>query len=267
MSRITSTTLAGLVALAFTACGGKERASDTASGAIASEGGAAGGAATAAANGPTGNATVSGTVHFAGALPANPPIDMAEEPACRSKHKMAPLDSQYVSQNGGLGNVFVYVKSGLPAGAKYAPPPEAVTIEQDGCEYRPRVFGVLVGQKLEIVNDDPVLHNIKAVPSKNRGFNISQPSEGMRTTRTFSTEEIMVPLECNVHGWMSAHVGVMSHPFFATSKPDGSFTLKNLPPGTYTIEAWHEKLGTQTTTVTVGAGESKTADFTFGTKA
>jgi plastocyanin len=251
-------------ALMLGACGGGDKSSDTASGGAPAEGAPAGGAA---ASGPTGDATVSGKVRFAGTLPTNPPIDMAEEPACRSKHPTAPLDSQYVSTDGGLGNVFVYVKSGLPAGATYAAPAEAVTIEQDGCEYRPRVFGVQVGQKIDIVNDDPVLHNIKAVPTKNRGFNISQPTAGMRTTRTFATEEIMVPLECNVHGWMNAYVGVTSHPFFATSKADGSFTLKNLPPGTYTIEAWHEKLGTQTTTVTVGAGETKTAEFTFGTKA
>jgi plastocyanin len=261
MSRPTSGSITCTLALALIACGGGDKGSDTASA------GAGTTPAATAANGPTGDATVSGVVHLAGAVPKNPAIDMAEEPACRSKHATPPLDSQYVSSGGGLGNVFVYVKAGLPAGAKYTPPAEAVVIEQDGCEYRPRVFGVQAGQKLDIVNDDPVLHNIKAVPTKNRGFNISQPTAGMRTTRTFTTEEVMVPLECNVHGWMNAYVGVMSHPFYATTKADGSFELKNLPPGTYTIEAWHEKLGTQTTTVTVGAGEKKSAELTFGTKA
>jgi hypothetical protein len=249
--------------LALAACGGGEKTTDTASGATAGGTPAAGGGAA----GPTGDATVSGKVKFAGTLPANPAIDMSEEQACRSKYTTQPVDSQYVSQDGGLGNVFVHVTAGLPDGATYAAPTEPVTIDQNGCEYRPRVFGLMVGQPLEIRNSDPVLHNIKAVPSKNRGFNISQPSAGMKTTRTFSTAETMVPLECNVHGWMNAYVGVMSNPFFATTKADGSFELKNLPPGTYTIEAWHEKLGTQTTTVTVGAGETKTAEFTFGTKA
>ena len=262
MSRLTSGSITCLLALAAVACGGGDKAGDTAS---ATAGTAA--AATPGAAGPTGDATVSGIVHLAGDVPKNPAIDMSEEPACRSKHATAPLDSQYVSSNGGLGNVFVYVKAGLPAGATYAPPAEAVVIEQDGCEYRPRVFGVQAGQKIEIVNDDPVLHNIKAVPTKNRGFNISQPTAGMRTTRTFTTGEVMVPLQCNVHGWMNAHVGVLSHPFFATTTSDGTFSIKNLPPGTYTIEAWHEKLGTQTTTVTVGAGETKTADFNFSPKA
>ena len=242
-------------------CGGNKGASDTSAAAQSSAGGA--GAATAGAGGPTGNSTVSGVINFTGAAPANPKIDMSQEGPCQSKHPTPPVDAQYAVANGKLGNVFVYVKSGLPADAKYTAPDASVEIDQDGCLYKPRVFGVMANQKILIKNADPVLHNIKAVPKENRGFNISQPSAGMQTTRTFATPEVMVPLECNVHGWMHAYVGVLSHPFFATSGEDGSFSIKNLPPGTYTIEAWHEKLGTQTTNVTVGAGETKTADFTF----
>jgi hypothetical protein len=125
----------------------------------------------------------------------------------------------------------------------------------------------MVGQPLVIKNSDPVLHNIKAVPSKNRGFNISQPTAGMQTTRTFNTDEVMVPFECNVHSWMKAHVGVMPHPFFATSNDDGTFTISGLPAGTYTIEARHETLGTHESQITVADGETKTADFTFGPRA
>jgi plastocyanin len=228
---------------------------------------AAGTPAATASTGPTGDGVVSGTVHFTGTAPANPTVDMTEEPACKAKYTSAPIDSQVIVSNGGLGNAFVYVKSGLPAGATYAPPSTPAVIDQKGCEYHPRVFGMQVGQKLEIKNDDPLLHNIKAVPHVNRGFNISQPSAGMTTTRTFDKEEVMVPFQCNVHGWMQAHAGVLSHPFYAVSSPDGKFSIKGLPPGTYTIEAWHEKLGTQTATVTVGAGETKTADLNFTPKA
>ena len=228
---------------------------------------AAGAPVAAASAGPTGDAVVSGTVHFTGTAPVNPTIDMTEEAACKAKYTTNPVDSQYVVVNGGLGYTFVYIKSGLPAGATYAPPSTPAVIDQKGCEYHPRVFGLQVGQKLEIKNDDPLLHNIKAVPHTNRGFNISQPSAGMTTTRTFDKEEVMVPFQCNVHGWMQAHAGVMSHPFFATSSADGKFSIKGLPPGTYTIEAWHEKLGTQTATVTVGKGETKTQDFNFVPKA
>jgi plastocyanin len=214
-----------------------------------------------------GGGTVTGRVKFTGAKPANAKIDMAEEPECKKKHTTQPTaETAVIGANGALANVFVYVKSGLPAGAKYPAPSTPVVIDQDGCHYTPHVIGIQVGQTLEIRNSDPVLHNIKAKGTKNRPFNISQPTAGMKTNRTFSAPEVMVPLECNVHGWMNAFVGVQPHPFFAVSGTDGSFTIKGLPAGTYTIEAWHEKFGTQTATVTIAGTESKTQEFTFASK-
>src|SRR5689334_10247110 len=249
---------AAVLAVGVWGCGGsKGNASNGAAGASTAAVAQSGGAA-----GPTGTSAVSGVIHFTGAAPSNPKIDMSQESACQGKYKTPPTDPQYVVKDAKLGNVFVYVDSGLPNGAKYTAS-GPTQIDQDGCLYHPRVFGAVVGQDIVIKNDDNVLHNIKAVPKVNRGFNISQPSAGMTSKRSFSEPEVMVPLECNVHGWMHAYVGVLTHPFFATSGPDGSFSIKNLPAGTYTIEAWHEKLGTQTQTVTVGAGETKTADFTF----
>ncbi|MGH7569396.1 MAG: carboxypeptidase regulatory-like domain-containing protein [Gemmatimonadales bacterium] len=214
-----------------------------------------------------GGATVTGRVKFTGAKPANPRIDMSEEPKCKAKYPAPPTaETVVVSGNGTLANVFVYVKAGLPTSAKYPAPATPVVIDQDGCRYRPHVFGLQVGQPLEIRNSDPLLHNIKAKATKNRPFNISQPSAGMKTTRTFSAPEVMVSLECNVHGWMNAYVGVLPHPLFAVTGTDGGFTIKGLPPGTYTLEAWHEKYGTQTATVAVAGAEAKTADFTFAAK-
>lgn len=213
-----------------------------------------------------GGSTVTGKIKFTGAKPANPKIDMAEEAACAKKHTTAPTAETVVGGAGVLGNVFVYVKSGLPASANTPAPATPVVIDQDGCRYTPHVLGLQVGQTLEIRNSDPVLHNIKAKGTKNRPFNISQPSAGMKTNRTFTAPEVMVPLECNVHGWMNAFIGVLPHPFFAVSGNDGSFTIKGLPAGTYEIEAWHEKYGTQTATVTVPATGSKTQDFTFAAK-
>jgi len=251
---------AAAVAFGVWGCGGK--GSDNAgaggtssAGAVAQSGG--GGA------GPTGSASVSGVIHFTGAAPSNPKIDMSQEAACKGKYTTPPVEPQFVVNDGKLGNVFVYVKSGLPNGATYTAPATPVEIDQTGCLYHPRVFGVMTNQDIVIKNNDAVLHNIKAVPATNRGFNISQPSAGMTSTRKFTSPEVMVPLECNVHGWMHAWVGVLPHPFYATADSTGSFSIKNLPPGTYTIEAWHEKLGTQQATVTVGAGEAKTQDFTF----
>ncbi|MDQ4079801.1 MAG: carboxypeptidase regulatory-like domain-containing protein [Gemmatimonadota bacterium] len=216
---------------------------------------------------PAGGGTITGTVSFTGTPPANPTIDMSEEPACAQKHAGGARDPQVVVTDGKLANVFVFVKSGLPAGQTYPVPSSAAVLDQDGCLYEPRNFGVMVGQTLEIKNSDPVLHNIKAVPTKNRGFNISQPTEGMTTRRTFNTEEIAVPLECNVHGWMHASVTVLDHPFFASTGNDGTFTIRGLPAGTYEIEARHEKLGTRTQSVTVPEDGTATADITFGAAA
>ena len=211
--------------------------------------------------------TITGKIKFTGARPTNPRIDMSEEAACKNKYPAPPTaETVVVNANGTLANVFVYVKAGLPAGAKYQAPATAVVLDQSGCRYHPHVLGVMVGQNLEILNSDPVLHNIKAKATKNRPFNVSQPSAGMKTMRTFAQPEVMVALECNVHGWMNAFVGVLPHPFYAVTGSDGGFSLKGLPPGTYTIEAWHEKYGTLTATVTVTGTETKTVDFTFAAR-
>jgi len=211
-------------------------------------------------------ATVTGKVKFVGKAPANPAIDMGEEPKCKAKYTAGPTDPQVLAKAGMLANVFVYVKSGLAADAKFPAPSAPVEIDQSGCLYHPRVFGMMVGQGLAIKNSDGVLHNIKALGKKNRPFNISQPTNMVTQRPGFTVPEVMLPLECNVHGWMHAYVGVLPHPFFATTGEDGAFALKGLPAGTYTIEAWHEKYGLQTATVTVKAGETKTADLTFTAK-
>ncbi len=208
--------------------------------------------------------TITGKVKFTGTAPRAATIDMSEEAACKAKYPTPPKDEAVVTGPGNtLADVFVYVSAGLPANAKYQAPAASVVLDQNGCRYHPHVLGIMVGQKLEIKNSDPLLHNIKAIAKKNRGFNVSQPNAGMTRDVTFSAPEVMVNLECNVHGWMHAYVGVRPDPFFAVSGPDGSFTIKDLPPGTYTIEAWHEKFGTQTATVTIAGTESKTANFTF----
>src|SRR6266571_8007501 len=208
--------------------------------------------------------TVTGSAKFVGTAPSNPELDMSEEPQCAAKYKSTPRDPiVVVNPNGTLANVFVYVTSGVPADAKYPPPATPAVIDQSACEYHPRVFGIMVGQPLEIRNSDPLMHNIKTRSRQNRPFNTSQPTAGMTLTRTFTAPEVMLPFECNVHGWMHAYAGVLAHPFFAVTGTDGTFSMRGLPPGTYTIEAWHEKYGTQTVTVTLQGGEAKTADFAY----
>jgi hypothetical protein len=210
-----------------------------------------------------GTGTISGVVAFAGAAPANPTIDMSEEPSCAGRYSGKPVDPVVVVTNGKLANVFVRVTAGLPAGP-YPQPTTKPEIDQAGCLYHPRVLGVMAGQALEIVNSDSLLHNIKAVPTVNRGFNVSQPQAGMMRDHVFSDPEIMVPLECNVHGWMKAYVGVVAHPYFATSAEDGTFTIGGLPPGTYTIEAWHETLGAKTAQVTIGPDGTGSVTISYG---
>lgn len=206
---------------------------------------------------------VKGTVTLTGTAPKNEPIRMNADPTCLKQAKGPQTQETYVvGADGKLGNVFVYVKDGL-GNYVYDPPAEAAKLDQVGCRYTPHVFGVRVGQPIEIINSDPTLHNIHAMPKSNAEFNNGQPIQGMKMTTSFKAKEVMVPFKCDVHGWMNAYVGVLDHPYFAVTKEDGAFELKGLPPGTYTIEAWHEKLGATTQSVTLGAKETKDVTFAF----
>ena len=208
--------------------------------------------------------SVKGVVNFEGTAPKNEAIKMNADPVCVKQNKDPQFQETYAVSDDGktLGNVFVYVKDGL-GNYVYDTPTTPAKIDQQNCRYHPHVFGIRVNQPLEIVNSDPTLHNIHAMPKGNAEFNNGQPIQGMKMTHTFTAKEVMVPFKCDVHGWMNAYVGVLDHPYFATTEKDGKFELKDLPAGTYTIEAWHEKLGTQTASVTLGAKESKDIAFTF----
>ena len=208
--------------------------------------------------------SVKGVVTLDGVAPKNEAIKMNADPVCVTANKTPQAQETYIVGSDGksLGNVFVYVKDGL-GNYIYDTPTEPAKIDQQNCRYHPHVFGMRVGQPLEILNSDPTLHNIHALPKGNSEFNTGQPIQGMKTTHTFDKPEVMVPFKCDVHGWMNAYVGVLPHPYFAVTKDDGKFELLNLPPGTYTIEAWHEKGGAQTASVTIGPKETKEIAFTF----
>jgi plastocyanin len=209
---------------------------------------------------------VKGVVSLDGVAPKNADIKMNADPVCVKQTAGSPQAQEtfMVGSDGkSLANVFVYVKDGLSPEYSFDVPTESAKIDQQNCRYHPHVFGMRVGQKLEIVNSDPTLHNIHAMPKANTEFNNGQPIQGMKMDHTFTAKEVMVPFKCDVHGWMNAYVGVLDHPFFAVTDADGKFDIKGLPPGTYTIEAWHEKGGTVTQSVTIGNSESKDINFTI----
>ncbi|HVP47192.1 MAG TPA: carboxypeptidase regulatory-like domain-containing protein [Bryobacteraceae bacterium] len=245
-------------AMFMAGCGGS-KAPETAK----EEAAAPAGAATATIDEATA-ATVTGKVNFSGTKPTEKTIDMSATPACARAHAGAPPKSEevVVNGNGTLKNVFVWVKSGVPD-KQWPVPSTPVDLAQKGCMYGPHVIGVMTNQDIKIVNDDPTNHNIHPLPKINQEWNQSQPPKGDSLTKKFPREEVMIPVKCNVHPWMRSYIGVVSHPFFAVTGDDGTFTIKGLPPGKYTVEAWHEKYGTQDIDVTVAAKESKPVDFTF----
>jgi plastocyanin len=232
---------------------------------------ACGGGKPSATSGPPANAkrvdeskagTLAGRVTIEGSVPANPPIKIAADPYCAQQNPNGATFENFVLTNGGLENVFVYVKDGLDT-YYFDVPTEPVKLDQLGCRYRPHVLGVRTGQKLSISNSDDTLHNVHALPNANTEWNRGQALKNMVDEKVFTAREVMVPFKCDVHNWMHAYAGVMDHPYFAVTHDGGKFELKNLPAGTYTVEAWHEKLGTQTQSVTLGEKESKTIAFTF----
>lgn len=205
-------------------------------------------------------ATLKGKVTFEGTAPANPVIQMTSDPACGTAEVRAET---YMVDNGALQNVFVHIKDGLGNKFLFDTPTEPVKLDQKGCRYTPHVLGLRVTQPLEVSNSDETMHNVHGMPETNREFNQGQPVIGMKNTVVFTAPEVMIPFKCDVHSWMLAWVGVVPHPYFAVTDKAGTFELKTIPPGTYVIEAWHEKLGRQTQTVTLAEKDSKEITFTF----
>lgn len=222
---------------------------------------------------PKGNeGSIAGVVAFEGTPPAPKKVDTSADAACASKSPNLETEDNIV-KDGKLANVFVYVKDGTLAdgtkitGLTFDPPATELNLDQNGCHYVPHVSGAMINQKLKITNSDPTQHNIHFTPKNNDDWNQSQPNGAGPLTHEFKRAEVLVPVKCNQHPWMKAYVGVLKHPFFAVTKADGTFEIKGVPPGQYTVVAWHEGPGNGTEKpmqVTVAANGAAKADFSFG---
>jgi plastocyanin len=215
---------------------------------------------------PGDGGTVTGRITVEGPVPPAAMIRLDADPKCVALAAGVGRfdESVVIGESDTLENVFVYVKDGLPP-RMYPIPATPVVLDQQQCRYVPRVLGMQVGQQLTIRNGDALLHNVRSEGVINETFDVGTPIQGMEVQRTFATREVMVPFKCNVHAWMHAYVGVLEHPYFAVSDEAGRFSIGHLPPGTYTLEFWHERFGTATQQVTVSAQETR--DLTFSYKA
>jgi hypothetical protein len=208
-------------------------------------------------------ATITGTVLFEGTPPAPVPVKQEGDPVCAAKvSELKPeVTQEVVVTDGKLANVFVYISKGISG--TYAAPTDPVVLDQEGCRYHPHVLGIMTGQKLQVKNSDATLHNIHAMAKENESFNLAQMTQGKVDEKVFDKPEVMIPISCDVHGWMRSYIGVLPHPFFSVTSTDGSFALKGLPPGKYTLTAWHEKYGEQSQEIEVKPKEIKDMKITF----
>jgi plastocyanin len=220
-----------------------------------------------------GEGTVTGAIAYNGAPPAPKKIDTSADPVCGQANPNLVTEDT-LAKDGKLANVFVYIKDGATAdGTKigdytFPTPTDAVVLDQKGCHYVPHVLGVQANQMVRITNSDPTQHNVHPTPRVNPEWNQTQANGAAPIEKTFARPEVLIPVKCNQHPWMKSYIGVLRHPFYAVSSEDGSFTIKGVPPGTYTVAAWHEKGGPngteKTMQVTVAANGSAKADFAFG---
>jgi uncharacterized membrane protein/plastocyanin len=205
--------------------------------------------------------TITGSVIFEGKPPQGKKLNL---PAACAKSFNGPVYSnEVIVNNGKLQNVLVRVVSGLEGKTFTDVPTEEVELDQHGCMYSPRVVGARVGQKVTFINSDPVFHNVRSITAVNQRFNMAMPTKGQRETKIFTKPETFLQAKCSVHPWMGAYVAVMDHPYFSVTNSQGEFTIKNLPVGKYTIEAWHEVYGTQKQEITVTENGMTPLTFIF----
>lgn len=208
------------------------------------------------------DAAVKGLVKFEGQKPERQVLDTGADAYCKRMHATDPLlsDAAVIADDGGFQHIFVFIAN--PPEKEYPAPAEPVVLDQKGCRYEPHVFGILVGQQLAVRNGDETTHNVRGFATKNRAFNFGQPAGSEPRTREFTIVEEALKIKCDIHPWMQSYAFVLPHPFFAVTDSAGNYEIKNVPAGTYTLKAWHERLGYMEQQITVADAEAR-ADFTF----
>jgi Carboxypeptidase regulatory-like domain len=214
--------------------------------------------------------SITGTVKLDGTAPHQRGIDMSKDPYCAKLHASDPAHMQLVEvgTNNGLENVVLYISQGLSGDAANQKPSNVPVFDQKGCMYTPHVLAMDVGQEYKVVTSDQTTHNIHPEPNPMTGnipWNRSQPPGAAPIIQSWKAEEVAIPVQCNIHPWMHGWFVVVKGPY-ATTKGDGTYTIEDVPPGSYTVTAWQETYGKQTQKVTVAEGKPATADFTFKAK-
>src|SRR5579863_2228844 len=207
---------------------------------------------------------VRGRITFLGTAPPRKVIAMDSDAACQQAHAGHPVydESLAIGKKDALANAFVYIQSGLE-GKKFEPAEGDVVLDQHGCMFVPRVLGIRAGQTMDVRNSDQVSHNNHTKPTNNYDWNQQQSPGAPDLQHRFPRADVMIPVKCNVHSWMRAFIGVVDHPYFAVTGPDGSFALKNVPPGDYTLAVWQEKLGEQKQAVHLAPAGTAEVNFTY----
>ncbi len=209
-----------------------------------------------------GTASVTGNINFEGVPPKGKKLNLPS--GCASQGDV--FSNEVIVKNGKLQNALVRITKGLEAKNFSDVPNKVAELDQRGCQYKPRLLAVRVGQKVDFINSDPVFHNIRSITQNNKSFNIPMPKKDQRITMVFDKPEIFMQSKCSVHPWMGAYIAVIDHPYFSVSNEKGEFNINNLPAGNYTIEVWHEVFGSQIKEISITAGAKINLDFSFKAK-
>jgi plastocyanin len=212
--------------------------------------------------------SISGMIMLDGAPPKPRVLNMAAVQTCKKQHADNPATTEDVvpGDSGTLQNVVVYLKGDFSS-YRFDVPQTPATLDQGGCQFLPHVVALMVGQALDVSSTDKVSHNVNAMAKTNATWNHTESANAQPYRQSFARPEVAIPVKCNIHPWMKAYIAVLDSPYFAVTGHNGTFTLKDVPPGTYTLTAWHEAYGTQEQSITIGPHENKSVTLSFKTSA